>query len=422
MLNETTRKSALVLLLCAWALPVIGLTLSSIGGNPEPVTALQLCLACGRTGLADMVANWLLFVPLGVLASWLFGFEWAVRIAVLFSLGIEGSQIFLEGRYPALQDLLANSLGGATGAWLAVRTSERVATRTIELSVVVAWLAPTLLMLPARPAGTLYGAHAYRWPGLEAYSGRVLSASAGGHSITPGELPNSEQVRGALADRQAIELRIEAGASPDGLAPVLSVFDDDEREVLLIGAIGDDLIVRGWTWGSAVRLDQPDVRLRGALAGSQPGDTLLIEVRRDLDAYCIRAGTRTGCRLAPSLGDGWSFLRNLEGAPAGFRTGVSAAWAFLLGLTLGLASPSRRRALTSGLALAVLGLGVASLHPDVRPQSVHALILVAGTIVGALAHPLARLAIGALSPLPAPSPRPGPAGSAEPGPSAGSAA
>jgi hypothetical protein len=113
------------------------------------------------------------------------------------------------------------------------------------------------------------------------------------------------------------------------------------------------------------------------------GDTVTLVVDRSRGSVCMSVDDRERCNLAPSLGDGWGHVLNLEGPPAWFRAMMSLMWAVGLGGLIGLTA-SRRAALTVGVAVAVVGYVGTVLSPDVRPSLVHAVMLVAGTGLGAL--------------------------------------
>ena len=71
----------------------------------------------------EVTANVLMFVPLGLLLAssrrmarpWL-----AVAAGLTFSAAIETTQILLPGRFPTVQDVVANTAGAAIGAALVV--------------------------------------------------------------------------------------------------------------------------------------------------------------------------------------------------------------------------------------------------------------------------------------------------------------
>jgi glycopeptide antibiotics resistance protein len=71
----------------------------------------------------EFLANIALFVPLGLFFVLLLGRRrwWlAMLLSVVTTLGIEFSQQYISGRVPDVRDIIANSLGGAIGALLAL--------------------------------------------------------------------------------------------------------------------------------------------------------------------------------------------------------------------------------------------------------------------------------------------------------------
>lgn len=119
----------------------------------------------GGTTTADVVLNVVLFVPLGFLVDRLgVGGRAAWRTALLgvaVSLAIEGSQLFIPGRYSSLVDVASNGAGawlGAAGSVMLRRSigaDARLAGRLLlELPLVgYLWLMVPLLWLDALSAG-----------------------------------------------------------------------------------------------------------------------------------------------------------------------------------------------------------------------------------------------------------------------------
>lgn len=79
----------------------------------------------------ELLANVVLFVPIGMFLTLLVGarrWMWAVVASCALTAGIEACQAVLASGVPDVRDLVANSLGGAVGVWLALiltRASER---------------------------------------------------------------------------------------------------------------------------------------------------------------------------------------------------------------------------------------------------------------------------------------------------------
>ncbi len=100
------------------------------GANPLLLRLLDWAHGAGLPAAFDLVtlevvANVVMFVPLGLLLAssarvprpWL-----AVAAGLALSAAIETTQIALPGRYPTLQDVVANTAGAALGAAAVVAT------------------------------------------------------------------------------------------------------------------------------------------------------------------------------------------------------------------------------------------------------------------------------------------------------------
>ena len=78
-----------------------------------------------KTQFQDWAVNFFGFIPLGLLCVVLYPSWRSIwRIAIIsfgVSFVIEATQIFLPWRTPGLSDLLLNTLGGATGAWIGMK-------------------------------------------------------------------------------------------------------------------------------------------------------------------------------------------------------------------------------------------------------------------------------------------------------------
>ena len=55
-------------------------------------------------------------------------------------------------------------------------------------------------------------------------------------------------------------------------------------------------------------LEQPDLRLRGALRGVAPGDTFTAATWHDSTDICLRVNTTQRCGLGYTIGDGWKLI------------------------------------------------------------------------------------------------------------------
>jgi hypothetical protein len=240
-----------------------------------------------------------------------------VALGALLSFGVETAQFWLPGRDSSLSDFLFNTLGTAVGVALAhsVSTWWRPEPSVANvLSVGGALSAGSVLALtgvllgPALPDDTYYGGWTPRLGHLEWYGGRVLQASLGGLAIPPGALAISSQVRQQLLADATIHVRARAGPRPSGFAPLFTIADGHQREILLLGVDGDDLVYRYRTRAIASGLHGPEIRAHGALRGIAWRDPLSVIVRPADSGYCFHVNATEHCGLGFTMGDGWAFL------------------------------------------------------------------------------------------------------------------
>jgi len=128
-------------LLGLWLAGVLALTLYPFAPLARVARPLTWAGAAHPSLLAfDIVANVLLFVPLGVLAPG----RRTVVAGLLLSVAIETTQALLPPRTPSLLDVVANSLGVALGALLHAPLRRLAAFRSVLPAAVPA----ALLALP----------------------------------------------------------------------------------------------------------------------------------------------------------------------------------------------------------------------------------------------------------------------------------
>ncbi len=313
------------------------------------------CIICGSRGTADAILNVFLFAPFGaalVLAGWRVG--WVVLTAALLSTGIEATQLGLVGRYASVGDVIWNTTGAALAALLAARagsirawvvTHRRAAGAALVALPVVVVGATAWLLLPAPQEGTYYG----QWtadlgPSLGVYRGRIFQATIGDQPAPSRRLRDSAASRRAILAGEPIRLRFVAGAPPARLAPIFSIYDGRHHEVLLLGAEGDDMVLRIRRKAEALRLDEPTLRWRGALAGIAPGDTITAALRRSGPwGFCLKVTrpgpSADGCAEVGAW-RGWALLADPSDAPPWMRSAADVVWVL------------------AGVAVAALGLWI----------------------------------------------------------------
>ncbi len=325
--------------LIGWALAVASLTLYSRGLRPDAVGSLTAtCLVCGTRGMADSILNVALFVPLGVsLGRDRRRIGVALLVGLCLSLGIEFAQLYVPGRHASLADLLWNATGAGTGAalFLAVRAQTR---RPGIRFGPWPWLGGVALLLvafgaltvPSRTRVDYWGQWTPDLGSMPQYRGRVLSAELNGEPMGSRRLRHARPHHLLFADDWSLQGVLEVGPRPGSVSPILSIYDAEAREIVLLGAHHDDLVFRERRAAAVARLDVPDLRIPDAFAGLQQGDTVTLGVRRAGGTLCLGLAGEEWCGPGVTPARTWGYLLYLEGPPERFRLIVDVLW--LVGL------------------------------------------------------------------------------------------
>jgi len=348
------------------------------------------CVLCGSRDLADGFLNLLLFVPFGV-GLGLIGGPWVAFAGSLAVSGfVELAQTSLPGRFSTLGDLVANSTGGLLGG-LAVVLHHRIqalvvapprAVRLVAMVIPpVVFLATALLSSPRFPDGVYYGQWAHELGRLRPYPGRILSATVGSLPLPDGPVPAQGAVKEALREGEPLEVAFIAGPQPDDASHLFAIFDDRQREVLLLTVQGDDLLFQRRTWSARLLLDQPFVRWSGGLNVTE-GDTVRIRVLQSARNLCLEIGAEARCQGSAGVEGGWRLLHRLYGAPPPLATVLGVVWLMLLSFPSGLTAAGTGRALALGAVLTVLGALVSWWSPWLSAHSPALLAPVVGTWAG----------------------------------------
>ena len=349
-------------------LPILLLTLFPRDDPSFPLHSWGLCLACGDYGGVDFLLNIALFGPLGLA---LHHAEVPLRRAALvafgLTLGIEAFQfLFLPGRFAALGDLAANTSGGVLG-WILGRTwplvatpapamARRLAVITLTGVALIFWVTGWLLQ-PSLPLSTWFGQWRPELGQFDQFAGTVDSARLGSRPL-PGHmlLDTWERRLELLGSPITITAHGTLGPPPRRTAPIVSVFDDRQRQVALLGQAGEDLVV-------AIRLRTADARLRSPTLRVPSGLAAPAGTRYDAAGWWAGgtlSGTAVGTGSLPlTVGLGWSLV-----LPFGvdLEPGVpvwSLLWLALLGLVLGRFVGRGWRSPVGGVAGAGILVGVA---------------------------------------------------------------
>ncbi len=395
------RRAAATACVLAAALAIAALTLFPVGDAPK--RPIELCLVCGERGLADAILNVFLFVPLG--AALALGVASAGRAALLgaaFSAAVELCQHLVPGRDPSPADILFNTVGTALGfavlrsapAWLhpPPRRAAGLLAAAVVLPLALA-AAGGWLLAPALPRSVYYGQWTADLGYLAWYRGRVSAARVGEVPVPSWRMEReSPRLRALLLEGAPIRVAGVAGPPPPSLAPVFSIYDDRQREVVLAGIDGEDAVFRFRTRSTALRMDQPDLRVPGAFRGVRPGDRLRLAVARRGRGYCLEGSAAGACSLGFTAADTWAVLIFPSSLPASGRRLVGLLWMAGLFLPAGLWLRGRGQALAAGAAVCA-GLLAVPLATTLLPTPLSALLAaLAGMGAGALGSKLSGAA------------------------------
>jgi len=255
-------------------------------------------LTSGDAAVAELIANLILFIPLGI-ALTLAGVPRMRVIAAgaLVSFTVEFLQQWIPGRDPSVGDILSNTISTTLGVllvvgaprWLVVspRRSAWHARATALLAVHV-WYGTGAMVRQTFPPLPY---HIVTTPDFEHfghYQGEVVK-------ITPG--------------LRSLEITAVAAPHPPGqTSPLIAVLDRQDQKVLMLSVDGPDLALRYSMPAVRATLDHPDLRLRGALQTVAPRDTFIAKTWHDSTNVCLRLNAIERCHLGYTIGDGWKLI------------------------------------------------------------------------------------------------------------------
>lgn len=353
------RRADAAVALAVAAIAALTLVPATAPGSQAP-GILRLALP----SLADILRNVALFVPLGAALA-IRGLRpgSALALAGLLSATLEAAQLGIPGRYPSPWDVATNTLGAGLGILWVARVRRR-ATRDrggLRVSRTWAWGAPVLALLatawlakPLLPDGRYYAHAPPRLAHFEPYTGRLEHAVLDGRPLGHGPLADTEAVRTALAGPFALALDLRKGSPPRELSALFLLTDERNREILLVGVEGEDVVVRYRDRAAALGLEPRLLRADDALAGVPARAPVHLRLHRGRDRFTLGIDGQPRRTLGPTLGRGWACVTPGWPLAAGLRAAIDTAWIALLWLGPGLAYRPRA---ASRLAVAV-GVGL----------------------------------------------------------------
>ncbi len=302
-----------------------------------------MCIVCGSNGGADIIANVLLFLPLGVgLRLGGLGVSTALLLGAATSLVIELAQFFvIVGRFGTLSDFLTNSLGALVGAVVASHAErllapDRVLARRLAVAAAGVWAATvagaawaTTRRLDTTPfpsvVGELPSAPAFGW-----FAGTVDTVVVNGHRIP-------HRSSGPVIVRTPVGARFEATVSAVGdggsarFHPLLFVHrPGDTTPSFILGVRGRDAILGTALRGRAASLRPLWLTVRDAIpAATDTGERYTIRGEADGDALRLSIHTRSATRravlrLGPSIA--WATITGIPSLDSSLAPVISAVW------------------------------------------------------------------------------------------------
>jgi hypothetical protein len=351
-----------------------------------------LCLICGTRGAADGILNALLFMPLGfALLHAMRGRQRAAVAIVALTVTIELLQGMIPGRYQTLADVVYNTLGGIAGIGLAAlgaslfrpsRAMGRALTLATGAGAAAVFTVTGALLTPSFPATLYYGQWTADLHYMAAYEGQVLEASLGSMPLPSWRVSDAPAAVALMRAGAPLTTRAVAGPAPPGLAPIVSILDESRVEIVVLGADRADLVLRLRYRANDVRLDRPDLRVRGALASVSPGDTITLRAEGIPGAYALTLDGESLPPLRHTPGEGWALLMHPEQTPPWMDRALAAGWVAAPMVLAGWWAPGIAWA-TAALLLAMGGMtGAAAAGPVTSVAAGEVLAALLGVVLG----------------------------------------
>ncbi len=376
---------------CAALAVILIATLFPFPGSAIAEVPLTDCFVCGERGVADVIANIILFMPFGAALAWRGERTWRIVLAgALLTISIEFLQQLIPGRDPSLSDLVFNTVGTAAGIpfWHAATRWRDGVLRGIDwLAVAATAVALALLGAGAFLLTPSLGAKGYtvEWtpdiPGMEQFRGEVISANVGSAPLSPGIIPHPARLRNRLERGAPVRVVLTRDRRTSELAPILRLRDLTGEQVLLIAADGDAVVAQIRTRAASLRLDQPDLRVSKAL-GAPGAERTQIRFWQQGRNYCIEAASNSDCSLGFTLGDTWGIVLYPGSPDSDTRSMAALLWLALLMLPAGLAARHPATLVLLGLTVAATLLMLPRLAGIAPTPPLQIAAALAGLLIG----------------------------------------
>ena len=293
-------------------------------GGTEITHGWSYALTSGDSALAELLANIILFIPLG--AAFVVAFPRrpfaAVFIGAALSFAVEFAQRYIPGRDPSVGDIVCNTIGTALGVLLVVAASVWLwapprrsvwQARLTALIAVLVWYGTGVMLRQDFPPEPYRIVKNPDLPFFGYWQAQVLKVTKG---------------VGTLEVVATTPLSL-----PGRTTPLVAILAAADEHVLLLSVDGADLTLRYDMPALRWKLQQPDLRLRGALRPIAPLDTFTAATSHDATNICLRVNTTTRCNLGYTIGDGWKLLYYPEGRPPWQLALINTLW--MVGCVIG---------------------------------------------------------------------------------------
>jgi hypothetical protein len=387
-------------LLLAWLGVIAWCTLRPAPDQVAEVAPLHwYCVVCGDSGVADIVLNILLFLPLGLLLrqrGWSLGRTAIAGLAA--STAIEVTQgLFLVGRDAAIGDVLSNGTGGIAGWFLFPgiialgAPTRRLATRgtvVLQLLLALLWIATAAALRPALSDAPWIGQPAHEERGPVPFPGTIDRETVDGIAVPNETMP----VRIPWRDSLTVEIdatRATAEQFDRGIV-MLRIVDTTSDVQLAVDQRGDDASLRLRLRGSTWRLHSPRWLVADGMAMTPQ---LPWRFRWEWlgSRFVVASGplgnaAATNVIVPMSVGLGWAFIHPFVSIVGPSRLLWTALWlAWWFGLLGWLAAALRPGAALLSGAAALLVFGGMALGAGLAIQGGEIVIAGAAFLVVTLA-------------------------------------
>jgi hypothetical protein len=330
-----------------WALTIVACLAIAYGTlSPRPGMSgregyAAVCRICDGTPGVDVIANVVLFIPLGV-GLILSGMRPVRALLVMAGMttAIELAQLRLvPGRDASVVDIVTNLTGALVGVlvgrrWRTLVSPDARAAASLAVGAAATFLAvvgaTSVALTPSLPSPPW---QSNRGPGSElGPSSRILDVRVAGQPVMVDDtVRNAAAVRAGLLAGKPVIVSAIVPRDPAQSTHLAQILDFDIDDIVVMSRVRDDAVFHLRNAGRDARLREVAVRLTGFFR--EPGsDTVRVTGAWERGSLVIagqRGSTIREYALPLTASLGWAFLLPNGGVGPSY-TPVSAAWLAIL--------------------------------------------------------------------------------------------